>query len=486
MNSSVRGGLRGLKANVLGVAVARLVVAVAAVGATAVLPAAAQAASVSFPGGTLTYNAAAGEQNYVGLRVGTAAASDCETRPAPCFVVSEGFSLPITSFPTDRCSRNPNYAPTYVECDMPSAVIVNLGDGDDYHGDWDGPSQINGGPGDDVITGRGGNDTISGGSGSDSMSGDEGDDVLDGGDGDDYIEGNNNATFGDNPTAGSDVYIGGPGLDLVDYGGRSEPLTISLDGARDDGAAGEADNVGADVERVRGGVAGDVLIGNSAANYLYASDGNDLLRGGGGADALFAGPGDDRLFGDDGQDILQGSDGDDELDGGPGKDDLNGDGVEHCAACGVGNDRIFARDGIAEDVRCGRGEDSAILDATDRTDQECERVDNTQPPGSSSGPPPQPGDQPAASFPGPPRQPGDQPAASFPAPPRQPGAPPKQAPAASAEAKAINRCNRLKASKKKACIKKARALAKCNRLKANKKKACVRKVNRKFKGTAKR
>lgn len=453
-------------------AVWRGVAAFAAVTVVAaVLPAAAQAASVSFAGGALTYNAAAGEQNYVGLRAGSDA-SDCGTRPAPCFVVSEGFYLEITSFPADRCSRDANLSPTYVECDMPTSVIVNLGDGNDYHGDWEGPSQINGGSGDDQIIARGGNDSVSGGSGEDSISGDAGDDTLDGGDGNDYLEGNGIATFGDMPTAGSDVYVGGPGTDIVDYGARSEQLSVSLDGARNDGAAGEADDVGADVERVRGGLADDVLLGNATRNILDGSHGNDTLRGGGGEDDLMAGEGDDRLSGEDGQDYLQGANGDDELDGGAGVDTFNGDGDGHCAACGVGADRIFARDGLTEEIRCGRGEDTAILDPTDKTDQECERVDNSR---SGSGSVASDGQ----------RQPGTS-AGQAATPARCKNLAGTRKQACISEAKALARCNRLKASRKRACVNKARALAKCNRLKGHKKKACVRKVNRKFSGRPKR
>ena len=43
--------------------------------------------------------------------------------------------------------------------------------------------------------------------------------------------------------------IGGDGSDTVDYGDRSAPLNISLDGRADDGESGERDDVGADVDR---------------------------------------------------------------------------------------------------------------------------------------------------------------------------------------------------------------------------------------------
>ena len=426
-----------------------IVVALTALAALAtVAPGAASASSVSFSGDVLTYNAAAGEENLLELRRGTES-YECGSRPAPCFAVDErNFFVEITSFPAGRCSQEPG---TTVECDVPASVVVNLGDRDDNVGDWDGPSRIDGGTGNDGVTGRGGDDTITGGSGNDSLGGDAGNDTLNGGDGDDSLEGFwGLATFGD--TAGSDVYVGGSGTDFVDYAGRSEGLSISLDGARNDGAPGEADNVGADVERLRGGEANDVLTGSPARNALDGAYGNDTLRGGPGEDDLLAGDGDDRLSGDAGQDLLQGANGDDELEGGPGEDSFNGDGDWFCEACGTGADRILARDGLDENVRCGRGEDSAILDPLDRTDQECEQVDRR---GSLGGTTPGTGLSPGAATPPLTRDP-------------------------------YAKCRRLKGKKKKACVRKVKGLKRCSRLKGKKKKVCVRKVTRRLSGTGRR
>ncbi len=153
-------------------------------------------------------------------------------------------------------------------------------------------------------------------------------------------------------------------------------------------------------------------------------------------------------------------------------DTFNGDGDGHCAACGVGADRIFARDGLTEEIRCGRGDDTAILDPTDKTDQECERVDNSR---SGSGSVQSDGQ----------RQPGTR-AGQAATPTRCKNLTGNRKRACISKAKALARCHRLKGSRKKACVNKARALAKCNRLKGHKKKACVRRANRKFSGRAKR
>jgi Ca2+-binding RTX toxin-like protein len=66
-------------------------------------------------------------------------------------------------------------------------------------------------------------------------------------------------------------------------------LQITLDRLANDGAAGEGDNVWADVENVRGGAAGDTLIGDDGANALVGKGGSDQLTGSGGADTLISG-----------------------------------------------------------------------------------------------------------------------------------------------------------------------------------------------------
>ncbi|MDP8909821.1 MAG: hypothetical protein M3N47_12075 [Chloroflexota bacterium] len=445
----------------------------------AVLGGVANASTVSFSGDVLTYNAAAGEENALNLRRGSESFS-CGSRPAPCFVVEElGFSVAITSFPAGRCSQE---AGTPVECDVPARVVVNLGDRDDNVGDWDGPSQINGGSGDDFLLGKGGNDAVNGGPGSDSLAGDEGNDTLDGGDGDDDLEGNGVAIYGH--TAGSDVYIGGPGRDIVDYGARDDALSISLDGAANDGAPGEADNAGADVERVRGGIADDVLIGSAAANTLEGERGNDTLRGGDGEDALFGDDGDDRLQGEGGQDTLQGANGNDELDGGAGIDEFNGDGEGACNSCGSGMDRILARDGLNEQVRCGAGEDSAILDPGDLISQDCERRDVGSSPGDGGTTPGGGGATPggggtSAGGGGTTPAGGGTTAGGG-------GTTPGPTTATPRKADPYVKCRRLKGNKKKACVSKVRALKRCSKLKGNKKKACIKKAMRRFSGTRRR
>ncbi len=58
---------------------------------------------------------------------------------------------------------------------------------------------------------------------------------------------------------GPDAFIGGAGRDLVSYAGRMDDLTLSADGAADDGAIAEGDRILADVESLEGGEGDDVI-----------------------------------------------------------------------------------------------------------------------------------------------------------------------------------------------------------------------------------
>lgn len=346
----------------------RLLLAAMAVALLA--PAAAHAATISHSGGVLTYTAAPGEENNLSLSV--QAPGFCTVRSDPCFLVSEGSGVTITSATAGVCTARESASE--VECDVPASAVVDLGDGNDTVFDWAGPSTVDGGTGDDGLDGNAGNDTLRGGAGADTLLGEAGDDLLEGGDGDDALEGFGvNSSDTENDTSGRDVYLGGGGTDLVDYTSRTDALSIDLDGVGDDGAPGEADTVGADIERIYGGSGDDTLTGNAAVNWLYGYGGDDILRGGAGDDILKGGNGADGLFGEDGGDGLEGEDGGDRLDGGLGVDAFDGDGGFS------GADTILARDGTAETINCGAGTDSAIVDPSDMTlgfgDRSCERVD---------------------------------------------------------------------------------------------------------------
>ena len=204
-----------------------------------------------------------------------------------------------------------------------------------------------------------------GGPGGDALVGNEGDDVLDGGPGDDYLEGIGPIDAEEANTAGNDRYIGGGGIDSLTYGGRTDDLTLSPDGVANDGAAGETDDIAPDVRAISGGHGNDILVGNDDRNDLAGLSGDDVMVGAAGDDQLAGGGGNDQLGGGDGGDVLEGDDGDDVIVGGAGADRFWGDTVLGCIAlsCASGRDEIAARDGIAEPVNCGPGEDAVEIDA---------------------------------------------------------------------------------------------------------------------------
>jgi len=258
------------------------------------------------------------------------------------------------------------------------------------------------------IDGGAGNDTLAGGAGNDTLVGGDGNDVLMGNDGDDVLIGG----------AGADILSGGAGRDTADYSARTANLSLTIDGAANDGETGEGDNILLDIENLVGGAGDDLLVGSEQANVLRGGAGNDTLRGGAGndtldggtgADLLSGGPGIDTvtyadrtaalkisldnrandgetserdnvrsdvenviggagndliigssaanfLRGGAGNDTLRGGAGNDTLDGGPGLDVLLGE---------DGNDLLLGRDTSAEVLDGGRGYDRAKADPRD-------------------------------------------------------------------------------------------------------------------------
>jgi Ca2+-binding RTX toxin-like protein len=204
-------------------------------------------------------------------------------------------------------------------------------DGNDTIGGGDGADQLNGGRGNDVVNGDGGNDELSGSTGTDKLNGGTGDDTF----------------TTDADADQQDVLSGGPGTDLADYSRANAGVSVSLDGAANDGVPGENDNVLPDVEDIVGTDGADTLTGSTAANDLEGSGGADTIRGLGGADGLY------------------GDNGSDSLDGGPGTDALDG---------GAQSDLIRSRDANADEVECSGGLDSVLANATDNLEVDCEQT----------------------------------------------------------------------------------------------------------------
>jgi Ca2+-binding RTX toxin-like protein len=255
-----------------------------------------------------------------------------------------------------RCTTSK--APTRVRVytyDRNDVVVNHTGLGMTADGGT-GDNKLYGGPRADTLTGDSGVDYLYGNGGNDTLDGYEGNDRLWGGDGDDFLEGGygNDALAGGNGhdsllgQDGNDREYGGPGVDKFYqssdpsgpdadqfFGGadedeavyisRSRPIRADNDGAKgDDGAKGEHDTIGTDVENIVGGEGDDWIAGNSARNVLVGWTGNDVLAGGGGNDALSGGAGRDRLYGGPGDDGLVGDEGNggyaDQMFGGSGRD----------------------------------------------------------------------------------------------------------------------------------------------------------------------
>jgi len=178
----------------------------------------------------------------------------------------------------------------------PGANVLTGRGGDDRIEGGNGKDTLNGGAGNDHLLGHGAADKLVGGDGDDTLLGDDahddqtfGADTLDGGNGDDDEFGYaGNDTFLEGAAAnGGDLIVGGVGTDLASYALRAAALKLTLNGLYDDGAAGEGDRIGNDVENLTGGKGADVIIGNNVVNLLTGGPGKDALSGLGGNDAFW-------------------------------------------------------------------------------------------------------------------------------------------------------------------------------------------------------
>jgi len=175
----------------------------------------------------------------------------------------------------------------------------------------------------DAVTGTAGDDTLAGTAGDDILSGLAGNDRLDGAAGNDTLDGG----------PGTDDMAGGTGRDAAVHPAAGG-VAVTLDDLANDGAAGEQDNVQADIEDVFGSPGNDVLEGSASANTMDGGAGDDRIDGLGGRDALFGGDGADRI--------------------------TSRDGLEDQLDCGTGEDIVFVD---TEDVLTG----CEIVDREERT-----------------------------------------------------------------------------------------------------------------------
>jgi Ca2+-binding RTX toxin-like protein len=182
---------------------------------------------------------------------------------------------------------------------------------------------------------------------------------------------------------GADEFLGGEGRDEVQYEQRDGRVFLSLDGQPNDGAMGEGDNIGADVEDAYAGPDGMTFSGSAGGNFFWGypyrtslgagrdlasgEGGDDLMHGGFGDDRLAGGPGRDAIWGQQGRDRLRGGTGGDQLIGGIDADVLRGGGGRDRLGGGNGRDLYCARDGVRDLIADGgRSIDRAYVDALDK------------------------------------------------------------------------------------------------------------------------
>ena len=153
----------------------------------------------------------------------------------------------------------------------------------------------------EMVFGGSGNDRLVGDAKANTFFGGPGDDILNGAAGNDTLDGG-----GTGAPDGSDVFVGGKGIDTVVEDSPQGNLHLSIDGVANDGVPGDpsqgVDNIHTDVENVTGGFGNDRIVGDAAANVLAGGAGDDTLIGGGGNDVLLPGPGTDTLQGGPGLD----------------------------------------------------------------------------------------------------------------------------------------------------------------------------------------
>ena len=164
---------------------------------------------------------------------------------------------------------------------------------------------------DNLLRGGDGGDVIESGSGDDVLRGSLGDDIFVPGFGDDSVSGGdgNDRAVAEAGVDGADRYQGGSGRDIMSYAARTTAIQVFVDGAANDGAASELDNVGAekDVEHVIGGSSADrfnaraffggVHFEGRAGDDGFTTTNNtvDTLDGGIGFDRCLADPTDIRI-----------------------------------------------------------------------------------------------------------------------------------------------------------------------------------------------
>ena len=371
--------------------------------AALLLPATVQAATVSLENGTIVYRGEGSEG--LSLIVSTYKPWD-DTKTYLALSDSGADRQHIVS--GTPCSMDTNFGAVLCPLDPSQPLRVEGSSGNDsleiFSTDVSDakPIALHGNAGNDEIEdafGGGAGRVVTGGPGNDVVLGYHGNDSIDGGDGDDQVRGGagDDEMWGDHYKGSADLLDGGPGTDTTEEWGipsdlTSQPRTnVTLDGVANDGRPGEGDNV-IGIERIRVSVVGDYVGTDGADEIKVINPGNEgpsSLQGRSGNDILVAEDFDDMVDGGAGDDMVEGGRGNDTVTGGPGRDTIYGDATSsHCSwySCKIpfGNDTINARDGEVDNIDCGIGTDTAVVDTVDIV-ANCENVGATAPSGGGGG-----------------------------------------------------------------------------------------------------
>jgi ELWxxDGT repeat protein len=106
------------------------------------------------------------------------------------------------------------------------------------------------------------------------------------------------------------------------------------------------------------------IIGTDGDDALFGTSGGDVIAALRGEDMATGNAGNDTICGGRGKDVVIGARGADDLTGGKGKDNFRG---------ARGADDLHAADGTEDEVNCGRGKDTAVVDRKDHV-KNCEKV----------------------------------------------------------------------------------------------------------------
>jgi hypothetical protein len=247
--------------------------ALAALAFTLLLPVSARADSVTYGVGSLVYTGEDVRDQVTIAREGSnlllsAEAGDSLSAPGVCTRRSTN-SVSCPQGPSTVVNvdlRGGDDALTVTLPDTPALSVVASGgsgnDGLDASGAAAGA--LRGDAGDDrLLAGRGAFD-VTGGAGNDELVGGP--------------AGSHTRFLADAAPDGADRLLGGPGSDSADYSARTAAVRLTADGAADDGATGEGDNIAPAVETLVGGSDPDVLAGGPGPSVLMAMAGDDQLQ----------------------------------------------------------------------------------------------------------------------------------------------------------------------------------------------------------------